>query len=164
MVIAPRDFRDEEYFEPKAILEKAGFDVITSSFKVGEVQGAGGKTTQADVLVSEVKPEEFQAVVFVGGPGMVDLVNNPDLIKLAKQFCEAQKIVSAICVAPSILANAGILKGLSATGWSGITQNLLQKGANVINKPVVWSGKVITAEGPMASQEFGETLVKALSQ
>jgi protease I len=96
------------------------------------------------------------AIIFIGGPGMIDLINNSIFVDLAKEFYNANKIVAGICVGVGVLANAGILKGISSTSWSGITQLLLRKGAIVVAKPVVWSDKIITAEGPQAVQEFEE--------
>ncbi|MCD6422169.1 DJ-1/PfpI family protein [bacterium] len=163
-VIAPENFRDEEYFEPKEVLEEGGFAVETASLKTGEIVGAGGETVEATLLVKEVNPQEYEAVVFVGGPGMVELVDNPEFISLAKKFKEAGKIVGAICVAPAILANAGLLKGISATCWEGANETLLRGGANLVNKPVVWAGKIVTANGPASAREFGETLLRALKE
>jgi protease I len=162
-VIAPSDFRDEEYFEPKEILEEGGIETKTASFKKGEIIGVGGGRAIAEIEVSQIKSDEFDAIIFVGGPGMMQLTDNDDLISLAKDFYSKGKIVSAICVAPEILANAGILKGISATAWQGSLQKLLEKGAQVVDKSVCWSGKIITAQGPHAAREFGETLFKALA-
>ncbi len=161
-VVAPKGFRDEEYFVPKQILEGKGYEIDTASLRRGAVMGAGGGETQANVLVSEVKPEDYAGVVFVGGPGMVDLVNEPAFVDLAKRFYEANKLVAAICVAPGILANAGLLKSVSATCWEGVADLLATKGVVLKPKSVVWAGRIVTASGPLASQEFGETIAQAL--
>lgn len=163
-VVPPSNFRDEEYFVPKQIFLAQGFEVETASFSLGLIRGAGGKTTEAQFLVSEVDPSEYEAVVFVGGPGMVDLVNDKGLIDLARRFHQAQKVVGAICAATAILANAGLLRGLSATCWDGARDVLLRSGANLVNKPVVWSGRVVTANGPLAAKRFAETLIEALGK
>jgi len=161
LVIAPENFREEEYFEPKSILENAGMEVVTASLKSGEIYGVNGKKAIADKVVSEINPSDFAAIIFVGGPGMAEITDNAQLISLAKKFYQTDKIVAAICVAPEILANAGILNGISATSWQGSRQKLLAQGVTVVSKPVVWSGKIITAQGPASAREFGETIVTA---
>jgi len=162
-IIAPNEFRDEEYFIPKQILEQAGFSVESASLELGEIFGAGGRSVQIKLLVSDINPTDYEAVYFVGGPGMIDLVSNQKLINLAKEFFKSGKITAAICSAVGILANAQILRNISATSWSGMRTVLLQNGANVIPKPVVWSGKIITAEGPGAASEFAQNIIKAIN-
>ncbi|MCD6194621.1 DJ-1/PfpI family protein [bacterium] len=163
-VIPPEDFRDEEYFIPQRVFTEQGFTTDTASLSKGLIRGAGGKKTEARFLVSEVNPSEYEAVVFVGGPGMVDLVAEKELVSFAQKFFQAQKVVAGICAACAVLANAGLLKGLSATCWDGVRDVLVKRGANLTPKPVVWSGRVITANGPLAAKEFAETVVKALSE
>ena len=72
MIIAFKDFRDEEYFVPKEILEKAGAEIKTVSNKMGTAIGADGGDVKVDLLVSEIDPAEFVAVVFIGGSGCLE--------------------------------------------------------------------------------------------
>jgi protease I len=75
-----------------------------------------------------------------------------------------EKIVGAICIAPVTLANAGILTGKKATVFESETKKLKDKGANCTRKNVERDGKTITANGPKAAKEFGETIAKALAE
>jgi len=76
----------------------------------------------------------------------------------------AGKIVAAICIAPEILAEAGLLSGKKATAWSGSLEKLRAKGAKVENAPVVSSGRIITGNGPGAARAFGRAIAEALGK
>lgn len=162
MVVAPRDFRDEEYLEPRQVLEKGGIAVKVASLNLGEAKGTGGTIAPIDLTIDRVSAEDFDAVLFVGGPGMVNLVSNQRLTKLAKSFSEAGKLTTAICVAPAILAKAGVLTGKKSTAWSGVKSDLTGGGAVYTGESVTVDGQIITANGPAAAKEFGEKVLEAL--
>jgi protease I len=161
-VIAPQNFRDEEYFTPKKSLEEAGHTIETTSKTTGEIRGAGGGVAQVITPIAQINIDNFDGIVFVGGPGMIDFQNDPDFTQIAKKFFDAKKLVGAICVAPAILANAGILNGKKATSWSGVKETLETNGAVYTGQPVQIDGNIITADGPTSALEFGETLARAL--
>ena len=98
-------------------------------------------------------------MIFIGGPGTVPLINDPDFIKIAQNFYQADKVTAAICAAVAILANADLLIGKNATSWSGVQQTLINHGANWQNSPVVVDGQIITAQGPAVALEFGHALL-----
>ncbi|MGB9598742.1 MAG: DJ-1/PfpI family protein [Minisyncoccales bacterium] len=169
MVIAFRNFRDIEYFLPKEILERNKIKVISASNKKGMALGADGGTVEIDFLISEVNPKDFEAVLFVGGPGCLKHLDNEDSYLLAQKTIEKQKILGAICISPVILAKAGVLKGKKATVWSSpfdrqAIEILKENGANFQDQKVLVDGKIITANGPNAAQEFGQTVLKALNE
>jgi protease I len=164
MVVAPKNFRDEELFEPKEILEKAGAQITIASKGVTEAGGMFGGKVIVDKDLSEVKLDEYDTIVFIGGSGSAIYFNDQTVLGLAKKAYEANKIVGAICIAPSILANAGILEGKKATAFSSEAENLKTKGAQYTGENVTIDGKIITASGPQAAKEFGEEVVKALNQ
>ncbi|MFA5041872.1 MAG: DJ-1/PfpI family protein [Candidatus Paceibacterota bacterium] len=168
-VIAFRDFRDEEYFVPKEILENAGYEVETASTKKGIALGINGGEAEAKLLPSEVKVDDYQAIVFVGGAGMAKELENKNFWELAQIFVQRDKLVAAICISPAVLAKAGVLKNKKATVWTSpldksAVQVLENNGAVYEDKAVVQDGKIITANGPAAAQEFGEKIVEALNK
>lgn len=167
MVIAFRDFRDEEYFIPKEIFEKAGIKTKTASDQRGEAMGADGGKALVDLLVSEVNPTEFDGVVFVGGPGCLKYLDNENSYNLAKEAVSQGKILAAICISPVILAKAGVLEGKRATVWSSPLEKkpieiLKENGATYQNEEVVVDENIITANGPAAAQKFGQTILELL--
>ena len=162
LVVAQNGFRDEEYLKPRAILEKAGYKVVTGSKNTGLAQGRFGATARVDVAISGVKADDYAAVVFIGGPGAADYFEDPAALNLAKDAYRKGKVVGAICIAPGILARAGVLSGKKATAFPSELETLKKKGAVCQNVPVVVDGKIVTANGPEAADDFGNALVKAL--
>lgn len=162
MVVAPTNFRDEELSEPRAIFENAGASVVVASKRVSQARGMFGTTASVDKDVSEVDVGEYDAVVFVGGSGASVYFEDPAVHLLAQNAYNQDKIVAAICIAPSILANAGILSGKKATAFSSESANLKAKGANYTGELVTVDGRVITGRGPEAASEFGQKIVEVL--
>lgn len=163
MVIAPKNFRDAEYTKPKSVIESSGAEVKVTSIQGGTSIGAEGTTVQIDLTVSEVKIEDYDAVAFIGGPGMAEITNDESMQILAKKFYDAGKLTTAICVAPAILAKARILSSKRATAWSGVKADLERGGANYTGENVTVDGNIITANGPGSAHEFGEKIVEYLS-
>lgn len=168
MVVAFKNFRDEEYFIPKEILEKAGFFIDTTSNQKGMARGTEGGEAVVHVGLEEVESENYQAIIFCGGPGMAEELDNPDFHNLAKDFYQSGKPVAAICVAPALLAKAGILKDKKATVWfSALDKSLIKilenNGAIYEENLVVVDKTIITANGPSAAKEFAKAIVNQLS-
>lgn len=161
-VIAPEWFQEIEYGIPRRILEQAGAEIKVASLVKGRAIGDQGAEVVVDFAVDDIAVEDFDAVVFVGGGGMISLVNDSRFINLAKKFNDAGKIVAAICIAPMILGNAGLLQGKKATLHPSAKQEFIQTGADYQNKDVVIDGEIITACGPNAAEEFGKTLAEVL--
>lgn len=163
IVIAPSDFKDEEYFTPKQILENNGFTVETAS-TVNQPTSVKGEVATAEVLLSNAQVNDYEAVVFVGGPGAQVYFNDATAQNLAKAFYQAGKVVSAICIAPTILANAGLLIGKQATVFPSQAETLKANGADYTGAAVTVDGKIVTGKDPAAADEFGEKVVELLKQ
>ncbi len=164
MVIAFKDFRDEEYFVPKRILEEHGFLIETTSNKKGIALGASGGEVEIEKAINEINVDEFEGVIFVGGSGMAKELDNLDFQKLAKDFFDRNKLVSAICIAPGVLAKAKILENKKATIWSSSLDKspikiLEENGAIYQNENVVRDQNIITANGPQPAEEFAKAII-----
>jgi protease I len=161
MVIAAQGYQDIEYEDPKNVLIKAGHTVTTTSTSKKAYGGLGGQT-EVDLLLDNVNEENFDAIVFVGGPGSHTYFTNITALNLSKKFFEKGKLTCAICAGPGTLANAGILKDKKATCWDGVSPILTEKGANYTGNSVEKDGNIITANGPGAAKKFGELIAKNL--
>jgi protease I len=161
-ITAAEIFRDEEYFHPKEVLEKAGIEVKTASIKTGELKGKLGAIAISDMLIDDVKRDDFDALVFIGGGGASVFFNNPIALRLAQEFHICGKIAASICIAGVTLANAGILKGKKATAYIDGKDDLIKGGAIWTGAPVEVDGNIITANGPAAAKDFGKALVERL--
>lgn len=157
-VLAPKGFRDKEYFAPYKILEEDSHCIQTASTIVGELTGADGGEASSSLHISEVNPREFEAVIFVGGPGMSELVDDAEMTRLATSFFKENKLVAAICIAPAILAKAELIKDKKITGWIGIEEDVTSAGAQLTGNPVEIDQNIITASGPDAAEEFARQI------
>ena len=153
-VTAPKTFRDEEYIEPKNIFEKAGIEVITASTVVGTLYGKIKIKAESQMLVKDIKVKDFDGIFFVGGMGASVYFEDKFVHKLVWDFYNANKIVSAICIAPTILANSGVLKGKKATVFPDGEPALINGGAIYTAKDVETDGNIITANGPQSATAF----------
>jgi protease I len=161
-VIAEKNFRDEELFHTKEELEKKGLSAEIASKTKGIKQGSLGGKADATKSLKDIKAADYKAIIFVGGMGSQQYFNDSEALGIAKSAFQKQKIVAAICIAPVILANAGILKGKKATVFSGNEDALRQKGAVYENKSVIKDGNVITACGPDAARQFGKEVADSI--
>ena len=168
MIIAFRDFRDEEYFIPKVILEGVGAKIQTASSQKGTAIGASGGEVEVDLLLGEIDPADFDCVVFIGGAGAPKHLDNEDSYRIARETIAQKKVLAAICIAPAILAKAGVLEGKKATVWTSTIDKsaariLEENGTEYISDPVVVEGNIVTGAGPFAASQFGEKIIEVLA-
>lgn len=167
MIIAFKDFKDEEYFTPRGILEESGAEIKAVSDELGTASGIDGGEAKIDIKLSDLNVSDFDVVVFIGGPGALEHLDNQDSYKIAKDAVGQDKVLAAICISPTILAKAGVLQGKKATVWtSPLDKNpkkvLEENGAEYQDKNIVTDGNIITGNGPGAAKEFGMAIVKVL--
>ncbi|MCL5292066.1 MAG: DJ-1/PfpI family protein [Actinobacteria bacterium] len=163
MIIAPKNFRDEEYLRPRKILENAGASVTVASATTAEVTGMLGLKVKPDLRLTDVKVDDYDAVVFIGGGGASAYYDDQTALSIAKKAA-GSKIVGAICIAPQILANAGVLQGKKATVFASQIESLKAKGANFTGAGVERDGNIITADGPGSAGEFGDAILNAITE
>jgi protease I len=163
MVIASSNFRDEEYSTPRQIFERNGLKVTVASSKLDEAVGMLKKEkVKPDILVAKANADEYDCVLFVGGVGAKEYFADASALKLAKQAYDSGKVVAAICLAPVILANAGILKDKKATVWKDNAEDLKKGGANYTSADVEVDGRIVTGNGPQAAQKFAEQILEVM--
>jgi protease I len=162
MVIARERFRDEEYAEPKTVLEGRGAQVVTASTAPGVCAGKLGAEVCADVALADVDPAAIDALVFVGGAGSAVFFDDRVAHVLAQAALDLGKVVGAICIAPSVLAHAGLLRGRRATAFPDRQADLEAHGARYSSGPVEVDGQIVTANGPEAARPFGMALADLL--
>ena len=170
LVVAQNGFQPVEYAHTRAELEKAGILVSVASPQKGKATASNGTIIETDFAIKEINIDDFDALVIIGGPGArADLSGLPELTNLIKSAYQKQKIVAAICISPTLLAEAEILKGKKATVWSIPTNKigveiLTQHEAEYTGNPVEVDGNIITANGPQAAREFGKKIAELLTQ
>lgn len=162
MVIAPKNFNDDELGVPKEMFEKYGAKVDIVSTQKGEAVGMKGKTVKVERTISDVNVDEYSAVVFVGGSGTPEIWDNKDIKELALAFDKKNKVIGAICLAPGILAHAGLLKDKPATVFSSAQREIEEAGAKYTGEKVTVSERIVTANGPDAAGDFANAVIRSI--
>lgn len=162
LVVASRDFRDEEYLQPREEFEQAGYRVTVASTTRAKVTGSLGETVVPDTLIDEVSAAQFDAVVFVGGYGSTEYFHLEAAHRLAREAVAAGKPVGALCYGPVILANAGVLAGKRATCHPAQAKALKAAGARYSRRLLEQDANIVTAAGPLTARLLGRTMVDML--
>ncbi|WP_373017634.1 DJ-1 family glyoxalase III [Thiomicrorhabdus sp.] len=146
------------------LLVRAGVEVITASLDAERVITASrGVQLIAQTTLDAVSHEVFDLVVLPGGlPGADYLKQDDRLINILKKTAEQGGYVAAICAAPQVLVQAGLLDNKQATSFPGVIDNKPAPGMQYLNQPVVEDGKVITSKGPGTAMDFALTLIERL--
>ena len=137
------------------MLRRAELDVMTLGIGSQMIVGSHGIGIVCDADIKNIKPDEtLQAVVVPGGmPGTLNIEKNADAQAFIDYANENNKLICAICAAPSVLGHKGLLKGKKATCFPGFEKEL--EGAEFTDEGVVMDGNIITAKGAGVAIEFG---------
>lgn len=167
LIIAHRGFQPVEYGTPRQVLTAAGIQVVTASNILGTaVSSMTNEPARVDVVLDEVKIDDYDGMFFIGGPGALANLDNEKSYRIISEVSASGKIWGAICISPRILAAAGVLENKKATGWDGdneLVGILAKAGAEYVRKPVVVDGNLITGNGPEAAEEWGTAIARALA-
>ena len=159
------------------VLRRAGVEVTIAAIgTVREVTASRGVRLVADVLLAEVRPVDYDALVLPGGAGGAKrLASDGRVLEIVRQFVAAQKTVAAVCAGPLVLQAAGVLSGVRATCHPGVREQFAGKteerkdgraetatGPRVCDDRVVEDGVFITSQGPGTSMEFALAIARRL--
>lgn len=144
------------------LLRRGGVEVVTAGLKPGIVVAAHGVQLLPDVTLDVALQDDYDMVVLPGGmPGATHLKDDARIIELLKKMAAAGKYTAAICAAPMVLAEAGVLDGKRATSYPGTLDGL--PGVTIVDTTVVQDGKVLTSRGPGTAMDFALALVETLT-
>jgi len=154
-----KGFEEIEAVTVVDILRRGGVPIKTVSLEPQlEVTGSHSITIKADLLFEEADYESCEMMVFPGGmPGTTNLLNHRELMETMVRHAVSGKPVAAICAAPMLFGQAGLLKGKRATIYPGMEDELI--GAMVSSEHVVIDGNIITSKGPGTAMDFALALV-----
>jgi len=147
------------------VLRRCGVDVTTAGLTPKLVEGSHGIKFAPDKTIQNIKVTDFDAVICPGGsPGYENLRKNQTVINLIKEAFESNKLVAAICAAPAVLSDAGILKGKMCTIYPGMEAELQKGGGKPKKEIIVVDGNIITSMGPATSLPFSLKLAEKLAE
>ena len=155
-------FEEIEALAPLDIMRRANIEVLTVGVTGEYVTGAHNITVKADILPEEVKYENLDCVILPGGlPGTTNLEKD-ERVQCAIDYAnENNKLICAICAAPSILGHKGLLNGREATCYPGFEDSF--KGGTYLKQSVVKSDNFITSNGMGSAYKFGFEITAALT-
>ena len=155
-------FEETEAIAPVDMLRRAGVTVKTVGIGKSVITGSHGISVICDLTDSELRlTDELDGVILPGGmPGTLNLDASQAVHSAVDFAVSHQKLVCAICAAPSILGRKGLLSGKKAIAFPGFEKEL--EGAIISKDPVVKDGVFITAKGAGVAVDFGLEIVAAL--
>lgn len=169
LVIAHKEFRDEEFLIPKSVFENNGYSVDIISDKIGIAEGSLGYKINIDKTINDINSIiDYCCISIVGGAGVKKyLYNNNSLIDLISKFYNNNKVISAICISPILFAKANLLKNKKVTFFKNDEEavNIMKKSFCLIeNKNVVSDGNIVTADGPNSALDYGVEVINILKR
>lgn len=167
LILATDGFEQSELFEPRTTLLDAGATVHLAAPGKAPIQGMEhhekGATITPDMLLDEVDPAGYDALLLPGGVASPDALRiEPRAIAIIRTFVDSGRPVAAICHAPWLLAEADVIAGVTVTGWPSIRTDLRNAGAEVVDREVVVDGGIITSRKPADIAAFTTALMQAV--
>lgn len=160
-VFLAQGFEEVEAICPIDIMRRAGLSVATVGIGGLQITGSHGITVKADITEEQLNMSDAEMIFLPGGmPGTLNLAASTTVRNAIKYAVDTDKYITAICAAPSILGEMGLLEGKEAICYPGFEDKLL--GASISKKRVVKDGKVITAAGMGVATDLGLCIVEAL--
>ncbi|MEX0341035.1 MAG: DJ-1/PfpI/YhbO family deglycase/protease [Erythrobacter sp.] len=170
MILATDGFEQSELMKPKANLEQVGIETEVVSLDSGEIKGWDqndwGESVKVDKTVDEVSScDGYDALLLPGGQMNPDILRmNERAVAIVREFGMANKPIAAICHAPWLLAEAGLIDGKTVTGWPSIRTDLRNAGATVVDQEVTQDGRLITSRNPDDIPAFSKALIEMLGE
>jgi protease I len=164
LIVATDGFEEWELFGPREILQDRDAEVVLASLKRDPIQATvhddPGKTIRPDLTIEEVNPDDFDALILPGGVRNPDTLRlHPNVIELIRAFDRQGKPIGAICHGPWLLVEADLLRGRTATSWPSIRTDLRNAGADVVDRPAVTDGNIVTSRNPDDVEDFTGALI-----
>ncbi len=154
-------FEEVEALCPLDLMRRAGLSVTTVGVGARQITGAHSITVTADITDGDYCDNAPDMIFLPGGmPGTLNLAACPTVIQAIQNAYDRNAYLAAICAAPSILGDMGLLRGKEAICYPGFEARLT--GAKISDQPVVCDGKIITAAGMGAALEMGLRIIEVL--
>jgi protease I len=169
LILATNGFEQSELEVPRDRLKAAGATVHVVSPEKGEIKGWDmkdwGHPVKVDRTLDEVSADEYDAIVLPGGQINPDLLRiNEKALALIKAFYQQKKVVAAVCHAPWLLIETGIIKGRKATSYKSIKTDCINAGAKWEDSQVVTDTGIITSRNPGDLEAFSNKIIEEVAE
>ncbi len=171
VIIAHEGFQDSEYLAVQDVMKKHNYKIDTASTQLSFATGMSGTKVKPDIDLEEamLNLHNYSAIILIGGKGAKVYFKNELCLEIIKDANNSNKVIAAICTAPVILANAGVLDGVKATVYSNMLNNsyvdiIKVKGARYVSQNVVVDRNIVTASGPNTAKKFAELIIATVEK
>ena len=164
-ILVADGFEQVEMTKPREALTEAGAETKIVSPASGQIQGMHhadkGDKFDVDIELKDARPEEFDALMIPGGLVNPDQLRSTEAaLEFVRHFFENGKPVAAICHAPWVLIDAGVVRGRTVTAWPAIKTDLRNAGANWVDKEVVVDNGLVTSRKPDDIPAFNKKMIE----
>jgi protease I len=164
-LLATDGFEDSELTVPLGALQEAGAEVVIISEEPGTIQGKDGTEIEVDQVVDDVHVGDFDGLLLPGGAANPDKMRmNHAAVSFVHDFFEEHKPVAAICHAPWMLIEAGVVEGRTVTSWPSLKTDLLNAGAEWVDEEVVVDNGLVTSRKPDDLRAFSTKIVEEFAE
>jgi len=163
-MIVGQDFEDVEFRQPFDELEAAGHEIeVLGKTGGARVEGKRGKeAVTIDAAAGDRDPTGYDALVLPGGYGPDQLRTDDRVVSFIRDFADTGKPIAAVCHAPQLLIEAGVVDGRTMTSWPSVKTDLMNAGARWVDEEVVQDGPFITSRQPDDLDAFVRALIERL--
>jgi 4-methyl-5(b-hydroxyethyl)-thiazole monophosphate biosynthesis len=158
LCILENGFEEIEAIAPVDLLRRAGVEVAMAGVSGIEITGKCGVRVTADARLCELSENDFDALFLPGGPAVMELRKNVEVITLIQAFHNSGKLIAAICAAPLLLKDAGLLENTDFTAHFSTRGEL----PDLRNERNVYCGQLLTSRGAGTAIDFGLLFVEIL--
>ena len=164
-ILATDKFEDSELITPMTEVKDVGGEVIIISDKSDVIRGKNGSEVAVDCQLTDTSPHEYDGLILPGGVANPDnLRTNDDAISFIEGFFENELPVAAICHAPWLLIEAGVVEGRKLTSWPSLQTDLENAGATWLDESVVVDNGLVTSRKPDDLDTFCEKLIEEFAE
>ncbi len=168
-ILVADGFEQVEMTKPREALNEAGAETKIVSPASGQIQGMNhadkGDKFDVDIPLEKARAEDFDALLIPGGLMNPDqLRSTEEALEFVRHFFESGKPVAAICHAPWVLIDAGVVRGRTMTSWPAIKTDLRNAGANWVDKEVAVDNGLVTSRKPDDIPAFNEKMVEEFGE
>jgi protease I len=167
LIIATNGFQEDELFSPRERLMSEGANVHLASLDTEEISAGEGdtKSIKPDLRISDVNSKDYDAVIIPGGLANPDtLRSKSEVTNLVREFADDGKVIASICHGPWVLINSDIVKGREMTAYPTIKQDLINAGAQYVDKAVAVDNGIITSRSPEDLEAFNAKLIEEIRE
>ena len=164
-VLVGQDFHDAETLMPMAYLANRGAEVTVIGVEPAVHQAYNSDIkVRVQEAIEDVSVDDFDALIIPGGGSPEWLRQHDSVVDFAREFTETGKVVAAICHGPQVLVTAGVLEGVQATCFGGVSDELVEAGADYADEPVIVDGNIITSRVPDDIPAWNAAIEEALAE